>query len=162
MTVRYYKISEVAELLEIEQHTLRYLENALKLNIKRNERSDRLYTEADLETLRLVLALKSRGLNTTAIKMALENTEEKQEASLPVKSAGTIEAVELFNTAREIVKQNETLMLQNNKMEERLERLEKKLDQRNLEREQKIDEFLELWKMEQNKNKPWFNWLRGK
>ncbi|HCF49087.1 MAG TPA: hypothetical protein DER60_02315, partial [Syntrophomonas sp.] len=32
---RFYKIGEVAELLNIEQHTLRYLENSLKIKIKR-------------------------------------------------------------------------------------------------------------------------------
>ena len=38
MEERFYKIGEVAEMLEIEQHTLRYLENSLKLKIKRSDR----------------------------------------------------------------------------------------------------------------------------
>ncbi len=52
----------MAEILSIEQHTLRYLENSLKLRIKRNERGDRLYTESDIDTLKLVMMLKEKGL----------------------------------------------------------------------------------------------------
>jgi DNA-binding transcriptional MerR regulator len=66
----FYKIGEVSEMLKIEQHTLRYLESTLRLKIKRDERGDRLYSEKDVDTLRLVLQLKEKGLNTTAIKMA--------------------------------------------------------------------------------------------
>ncbi|HRX22430.1 MAG TPA: MerR family transcriptional regulator, partial [Syntrophomonadaceae bacterium] len=82
----YYKISEVAEILAIEQHTLRYLENSLGLRIKRNERGDRLYSETDLETLRLIIKLKEKGLNTTAIKMALENTEQSNVTEVAVRN----------------------------------------------------------------------------
>lgn len=161
MPERFYKISEVADILSIEQHTLRYLENALKLKIKRNERSDRLYTEADLETFRLVLALKARGLNTTAIKMALENSEETVESSLqPSPKTLPLDALELLSTTKQIVVQNEALYQQNKRMEERLERLENKLDQRNQEREKKIEEFLDLWKNEQGKSKSWLPWRK--
>jgi DNA-binding transcriptional MerR regulator len=161
---RFYKISEVAEILNIEQHTLRYLENSLKLRIKRNDRGDRLYSESDLDTLKLVLKLKDKGLNTTAIRLALENSEEVDENELvPASKSNSAELVEIVSAARRIVEQNEELLEQNRRLEERMQRLEKKVESRNLEREKKIDEFLELWRNEQQEGrKSWLSRLRGK
>lgn len=166
MSERIYKIGEVSELLGIEQHTLRYLENSLKLRIKRDERGDRQYTESDLETFKLVIQLKDKGLNTTAIKMALENIEPADETSVkPISNDKNIylDIPELVSLAHRIVEQND-LMLDNNKiLEERIKRLEEKIEKRNLEREKKVDEFLTLWKNEQEgKNKSWLSRLVGK
>jgi len=153
----------VAEILEIEQHTLRYLENSLKLKIKRNERGDRLYTDSDLDTFRLVLQLKSKGLNTTAIKLALENTEESEETSIvPSNTVPALELVEVVSLAREIRDQNTELLQQNRRLEQRIEKLEQKVEERNREREKKIEEFLNLWKAEQDGKKSWLSRLRGK
>lgn len=159
----YYKISEVAEILSIEQHTLRYLENSLGLRIKRSERGDRLYSETDLDTLRLIIKLKEKGLNTTAIKMALENTEQSDVTEVAVRNEG-IPVGELVSLGSRIIEQNEELLEQNKKLEQRIARLEEKIDKRNQAREEKIDEFLQLWKNEQeDKGKStWFSWLRGK
>lgn len=162
----FYKIGEVSEILNIEQHTLRYLENTLRLKIKRDERGDRLYTEKDVDTLRLVLQLKEKGLNTTAIKMALENSEasSQPQSNLPSpRSQSQLELTEILNIAAKIIEQNQLLLEQNRKMEERMERMETKLDQRNQEREKAISEFLDLWKAEQEgKPKSWFSRFRGK
>ncbi len=154
-------------MLQIEQHTLRYLENTLRLKIPRDERGDRMYSEKDVDTLRLVLQLKEKGLNTTAIKMALENTEEqgaRADNNLPtVRPPGHLELAEILSAASKIIEQNEALLEHNRKMEQRLERMEKKLDQRNQEREKTISEFLSLWKAEQEgKPKSWFSRFRSK
>ncbi len=162
MDERFYKIGEVSEMLGIEQHTLRYLENNLKLKIKRDERSDRIYSESDIETLKLVLKLKEKGLNTTAIKLALENAEETEETGMATRTNNT-DLVELVSVARKIVEQNEELLKQNKNMEKRMEKLEEKIERRNEEREKKVQEFLDLWKSEQgSKNKSWLSKLRGK
>ncbi|MDD2620981.1 MAG: MerR family transcriptional regulator [Syntrophomonadaceae bacterium] len=164
MKERNYKIGEVAELLGIEQYTLRYLESTLGLKIKRNERSDRLYTESDLETLKLVLQLKERGLNTTAIKLALENAEEKEETGIA--TAGNslnLNLLEVVSITKSIYEQNSELMEQNRKLEKRMEKLEEKIEKRNLERERKIDDFLSLWKAEQEgKGRSWLSKIWGK
>lgn len=164
MEERFYKISEVAEILEIEQHTLRYLENSLKLKIRRNERGDRLYNDSDLDTLRLVLQLKSKGLNTTAIKLALENTEESEQTSITPSNAGAaLDFIEMASLVRQIREQNMELLQQNRLLEQRMDKLEQKVEQRNLEKEQKIDEFLHLWKAEQQEGrKSWLSRLIGK
>ncbi len=154
-------------MLGIEQHTLRYLENTLRLKIKRDERGDRLYSERDIDTLRLVLQLKDKGLNTTAIKMALENTEDQgapgETALQTSRPQANLELADILSIASKIMDQNEALFEQNKKMEQRLDRMEKKLDQRNEEREKTIAEFLSLWKAEQEgRPKSWFSRLRGK
>ncbi|MDD4549818.1 MAG: hypothetical protein PHT79_08695, partial [Syntrophomonadaceae bacterium] len=60
------------------------------------------------------------------------------------------------------VLQNDELLQQNKKLEQRLDNLERKIEHRNTEREKKIDEFLNLWKTEQSKNKSWLSRLRNK
>lgn len=162
----FYKIGEVADLLSIEQHTLRYLEGSLKLKIKRDERGDRIYSEADLDTLRLILQLKEKGLNTTAIKLALETAQEErddQEQGLVASHTAEVNLLEMVRITRKIAEQNDELMQQNRELGERMERLQKKVEERSLEREKKIDEFLNLWKAEQEgKSRSWLSRLRGK
>lgn len=166
MVERFYKIGEVAEILDIEQHTLRYLESSLKLKIPRDERGDRLYSESDMDTLKLVIQLRAKGLNTTAIKLALENAQESKESqdnALVSNHRYELNLVEVVAISQRIVEQNDELLSQNRKLEERLARLEKKLEERNVERERKIDEFLSLWRGEQEgRGRSWLSWLRGK
>ncbi len=162
-----YKIGEVAEILGIEQHTLRYLEHTLRLKIQRDERGDRLYSEADLDTLRLILILKNeKGLNSTAIRMALASMEESQETAIqplqPNPPAG-MDLVELGTALRRIVEQNDELITQNKMMSQRLEVLEAKLKQRDEKKDEQIDELIRLWKREQeDRGKSWLAKLTGK
>lgn len=163
----YYKIGEVAEMLGIEQYTLRYLEHTLKLIIKRDERGDRLYSEADLDTLRLILKLKNeKGLNTTAIKMALNNMEETQETAIQPKINGfnnTTTLTELNTSLNKIVEQNDKLIAQNKTLSDKIEQLEKKIEKRDGAREEKIDELIKIWRNEQEgRNKSWLSKLTGK
>ncbi|MBO8159864.1 MerR family transcriptional regulator [Thermosyntropha sp.] len=164
MKERYYKIGEVSEMLGIEQYTLRYLESTLQLKIKRNDKGERLYTEADIDTLRLIMQLKEKGLNTTAIKMALQNLSESEVTDLaPGQNTSNNLPVEIVSLAQKIVEQNDELIRMNKELEKRIEQLEKKIEARNEEREKKIDEFLRLWKAEQEgKGKSWLSRLVGK
>lgn len=165
MNERFYKIGEVSEILKVEQHTLRYLENSLKLRIKRDERGDRLYAESDLDTFRLIIQLKDKGLNTTAIKMALDNVEQSEETGItPIRESSlNVELLEVLSVVHRIVEQNDQMLNNNQALVEKVKSLEEKVDRRNLEREKKVDEFLTLWKNEQEgKNKTWFSRLVGK
>ena len=167
MDAIYYKIGEVAEMLAIEQHTLRYLEHTLRLKIKRDERGDRLYSESDLETLRLILTLKNeKGLNSTAIRMALANMEESQETSLqPFDPAPlpSIDLAELNNSLRRIVEQNDELIAQNRLLSQKIESLEQRMKQRDAKKDEQIDELIRLWKREQeDRPKSWLSRLTGK
>ncbi|HZJ85358.1 MAG TPA: MerR family transcriptional regulator [Syntrophomonadaceae bacterium] len=166
MLERYFKIGEVSELLGIEQHTLRYLENSLKLKIRRNERGDREYSESDLETLKLVMKLRDKGLNTTAIRMALENAEPVEETKVVAVGASSLQAnlPELLSLAQHIIDQNDEMIDNNKALENRIKKLEEKVEKRNLEREKKIDEFLTLWRNEQEgkSRSSWLSRLVGK
>ncbi len=162
----FYKIGEVAEMLNIEQHTLRYLEHTLRLKIKRDERSDRLYTEADLETLRLILKLKNeKGLNTTAIRMALGNMEESSATAVATQPNNlvNIDVVELATTIRKIADQNDVLLSQNKVLQQKIDDLEVKMQKRDEKREERIDELIKIWKKEQDdRNKSWLSKLTRK
>ncbi|HRZ96966.1 MAG TPA: MerR family transcriptional regulator [Paludibacter sp.] len=54
----YYSISEVAEILKINQSNLRFWEKEFdNLKPKRNEKGTRFYTEKDLETINQIIFL---------------------------------------------------------------------------------------------------------
>ncbi|HRX21117.1 MAG TPA: hypothetical protein P5273_05290, partial [Syntrophomonadaceae bacterium] len=95
--------------------------------------------------------------------MALENTEQSNVTEVAVRNEG-MPVSELANIGAKIIEQNEELLEQNKKLEQRIAKLEEKIDKRNQEREEKIDQFLQLWKNEQEeKGKPsLLSWLRGK
>jgi len=156
----YLKIGEVAEILGIEPYTLRYLESTLKLKIKRDERGERLYSESDLDTLRLVLQLKNeKGLNTTAIKLALQNLQESDTDDN--KNSPQIythyDFLEIANVAKNIMKQNEEIIEQNKKMQERLQTMEKNQIQQERIRNEKMDALLSLLRDDNEEKKA--SWL---
>jgi|GEM_PF-579140 len=136
-------------------------------NVEGYERGDRLYSESDLETLRLILTLKNeKGLNTTAIRMALANMEESQETSLQTFDRPTMPSIdftELNNSLRRIVEQNDELIAQNRLLSQKIEALEAKMKQRDAKKEEQVDELIRLWKREQDERpKSWLSRLTGK
>ncbi|CFX68497.1 MerR-type HTH domain [Syntrophomonas zehnderi OL-4] len=155
----YYKIGEVSDMLGIEPYTLRYLESTLKLKIRRDERGERLYSDADLDTLRLILQLKNeKGLNTTAIKLALENLNENSDSpNASPQVYNHVDFVEIFTVARTIMQQNDEILVQNKQMQERLQELEKKMSAAEQKREEKITELIALIKYDSEDKKP--GWL---
>lgn len=65
---KYYKISEVAELLQIPASTLRFWEKQFTvIHPKRNDKGSRFYTPADIEKIRMVHYLvKEKGYKLDA------------------------------------------------------------------------------------------------
>ncbi len=65
---KYYKIREVAELLNIPASTLRFWENKFTIiKPKRNDHGTRFYTPSDIEKIRMVYFLvKEKGLKLEA------------------------------------------------------------------------------------------------
>ena len=65
---KYYKISEVAELLNIPASTLRFWEkNFTIIKPKRNDHGTRFYTPADIDKISMIYYLvKERGLKLDA------------------------------------------------------------------------------------------------
>ncbi len=68
-----YTITEAAELLELENHTLRYYEDELELEIQRNTIGHRYYREYDIKIFRYIINLKKQGLQLKAIRNALKD-----------------------------------------------------------------------------------------
>lgn len=76
MMEKSYTIGEVCELLKCEQHTLRYIEKTLDIKVERDEMMNRLYSQENVDTLRMVFELKGQGLNYGAIKKVLDQQSE--------------------------------------------------------------------------------------
>ena len=70
---RYYKIREVAELLQLPASTLRFWESQFTiLKPKRNDGGTRFYTPSDIETLKMIKYLvKDKGLKIEAAQEAV-------------------------------------------------------------------------------------------
>lgn len=66
-----YIISEASKRIDVEQHTLRYWEEELDLQIPRNEMGHRYYRDEDIETFKTIKILKEKGYQLRAIKMLL-------------------------------------------------------------------------------------------
>ncbi len=70
----YYKIKEVAEMLDVPQSTLRFWEKEFAANLKpmRTPHNIRYYRPADIETLRIIRFLvKEKGLKIEAAREEL-------------------------------------------------------------------------------------------
>lgn len=100
-----YMIKEAARKLFVEPHVLRYWEEELNMNIKRNEMGHRYYTEEDIHILRQVRDLKSKGLQLKAIKTFLQsgqNSEEMKNMIMAAQKETQMKASEELNeTVRE-------------------------------------------------------------
>jgi MerR family transcriptional regulator, aldehyde-responsive regulator len=166
-----HSIGQICELLNVEDFNLRYIEKAVNLEIKRNELGERVYSERDVETLRMILELKDQGLNYKAIKKVLEHQQESavekeednQEEGLIINEDKLSQfMIMIKNTIDESIE---------NKVNSRLESITNKLD--NLEKQNEelkealvnerekhfveIDKKLIKWREDQEeKNKPWF------
>lgn len=82
-----YLIKEAAAKVGVESHVLRYWEEELNMDIRRNEMGHRYYTKKDIDILSKVKELKEKGLQLKAIRNYLEKrrqqiAEEKNKAEL--------------------------------------------------------------------------------
>ena len=68
-----YSISEVAKKMEITIPTLRYYDNlGLFPNLKKNKSGNRVFSEEDIEVVRIIKYLKKSGMQLTEIKEFME------------------------------------------------------------------------------------------
>ena len=63
-------IKEAAKKLHVETHVLRYWENELQLDIKRNAQGHRYYDERDIRMFESVKAMKEEGLTLKDIRVS--------------------------------------------------------------------------------------------
>jgi len=69
----YYSIGEVAEMLEVPVSTVRFWENEFEaLKPMKNKKGNRLFTPADIKTLRMIHHLvKEEGMTLAGVKKRL-------------------------------------------------------------------------------------------
>ncbi|MBR5454481.1 MAG: MerR family transcriptional regulator [Rikenellaceae bacterium] len=74
----YYTMGEVAEMLDVSQSLLRFWEKEFaEIRPKRNKKGNRLFTEQDVKTLKVIYHLvKERGLKIAAAKRQLKLGEQ--------------------------------------------------------------------------------------
>lgn len=91
---KYYKISEVADILNIPASTLRFWESKFTvIKPKRNEKGTRFYTPADIEKIRMVYYLvKEKGMKLEAA----QNQIKKNHTGVSHK----VEAIETLKSIR--------------------------------------------------------------
>jgi DNA-binding transcriptional MerR regulator len=72
---KFYKISEVAEILGVPASTLRFWEKEFTvIKPKRNDKNTRFYTPEDVETIRMVYFLvKEKGLKLDAAQAEIKH-----------------------------------------------------------------------------------------
>lgn len=74
-----YSISEAGKLVGVESHVLRYWEDELKLDIPRNGKSHRYYTELHIRLFQKIKELKEKGYQLKAIEQVLKKMIEGDE-----------------------------------------------------------------------------------
>lgn len=82
-----YSVSEAVRLIGVESHVLRYWEEELRIEIRRNNQGHRVYTDENVDMFCYVKELKEKGLQLKAIRLLLDeqkmhgrqtNTEEAE------------------------------------------------------------------------------------
>ena len=63
-----FMISEAAKQVHVESHVLRYWEEELEIDIRRNEMGHRCYEDRDVKILQRVKILKDKGIQLMAKK----------------------------------------------------------------------------------------------
>lgn len=71
MDETHYSISEAGKLVGVESHVLRYWEDELQLEIPRNGKSHRYYTELHIRLFQKIRELKEKGYQLKAIEQVL-------------------------------------------------------------------------------------------
>ncbi|MGL5436989.1 MAG: helix-turn-helix domain-containing protein [Lachnospiraceae bacterium] len=71
-----YSISEAGKMVGVESHVLRYWEDELQLNIPRNGKSHRYYTELHIRLFQKIKELKEKGYQLKAIEQVLKKMIE--------------------------------------------------------------------------------------
>lgn len=80
-------IKEAAKELHVEAHVLRYWEDELKLEIKRNSMGHRYYDERDIRMFQEVQELKAKGFALKDIRMGIEKQKKAVQGGLRTENA---------------------------------------------------------------------------
>lgn len=78
---QYYSISEVAEMFEVNTSLIRFWEKEFdSIKPKKNKKGNRLFTQKDIKTLRIIHHLvKNRGFTLEGARKQLKSNPEQME-----------------------------------------------------------------------------------
>lgn len=94
MSEKRYFISEASKLVGVEAHVLRYWEEQLGLEIRRNEMDHRYYIDEDIRLMQNINLIVKNGIQLRAVKMLLPNLMRNEEDILLELIAGGAAATE--------------------------------------------------------------------
>ena len=83
MDETHYSISEAGKLVGVESHVLRYWEEELQLEIPRNGKSHRYYTELHIRLFQKIKELKEKGYQLKAIEQVLKKMIDGEDEGNP-------------------------------------------------------------------------------
>lgn len=87
-------IKEAAEQLKVEPHVLRYWEDELRLEIKRNNMGHRYYTEQDIGMFKDIQKLKQNGLSLKDIKAGIDKRRKDEPAKCETEGKNPAEKID--------------------------------------------------------------------
>lgn len=168
-----YSITELSEMLQLSDHTLRFYEKELELAIPKDERGRRYYTAEMANIMYKIKVMRSEGLEIKAIKKILQDENifspnppaNTEEVSLKPVSGKDYEAIKIFfnefsrqltdNITTEILSAKDMLTREISKsklelgacVENSMRKLESKMDKHY----QEVDEALGNWRRKNKK-----------
>ena len=120
MAEKSYSISEAAAMVEVETHVLRYWEEELEIDIRRNEMGHRCYEDRDVKILQRVKILKDKGIQLKAIKDMvhkmydmLDESKDEKKSVKPVDNGANDEADENPDELDRILNEDKLLDIKN-------------------------------------------------
>lgn len=87
-----YTISDMAKLLHVESHVLRYWEDELGLSIPRNKMGHRIYQQKQIELLKQIIQWKEEGLSLKEISERIPPTNSRQIIPYPAPTTAVVTA----------------------------------------------------------------------
>lgn len=120
MDETHYTISEAGKLVGVESHVLRYWEDELQLNIPRNGKSHRYYTDLHIRLFQKIKDLKEKGYQLKAIEQVLKRMIEDGEDVDPdeVLEQDAMDTLKEGDTAIQIMQRKEQGLASPEKMEQ--------------------------------------------
>lgn len=83
MSEVHYLISDASKQVDVESHVLRYWEDELQLEIPRNGKSHRYYTELHIRLFQKIKELKEKGYQLKAIEQVLKKMIDGEDEGNP-------------------------------------------------------------------------------
>ncbi len=134
MDKTHYSISEAGKLVGVESHVLRYWEDELQIDIPRNGKSHRYYTELHIRLFQKIKELKEKGYQLKAIEQVLKKMIDGDEDVDPdqvleqnavniLKEGSAGDEMEDENTLKAISKQETTAITVNAEKMEQFQQL---------------------------------------